>query len=556
MSAMQIDRLNREFGKVDHLQGNEFIDAVLSLLGLSLLCDQDQLHQVPKSGPFIILANHPYGGIDGLILLKLISAIRPEVKLMANFMLKRITQVDDFLIAVNPFEKIGSYSNMGGLRQAMDCLHKGQPLIIFPAGEVSAFRPSLQQVTDKAWHPVVGKLIARAGVPVLPVYFQGNNSVLFNLMGMIHPLLRTARLPAELFNKSGHTIRVQIGRVQQFRDIPYASSDPEKMLNYLRAYTYALATGIRKDKKRLTPAAAHRFKIKPKPIEQAVESSAMVREIGEIGDHMLFESGQYQVYAAPAQVLPTILKEIGRLRELTFRAVGEGTNRSSDLDVFDVYYLHLFIWDRTAVRIVGAYRIGKGDELFYALRKKGFYVAQLFKLDKSFHPLLQQCLELGRSWIRVEYQKRPLPLYLLWKGIMVFVRKNPRYRYLIGPVSISNSFSDFSKSLMVSFIKKYYYDAEIAKGVSPRKKFKPKFAKVDEKGLLGNEASIQFLDRLIAINEQRGVRFPVLLRHYLELNAKIVGFNVDPKFAYCLDGLMVLDLEQVPIAVLEKLSRK
>ena len=237
------------------------------------------------------------------------------------------------------------------------------------------------------------------------------------------------------------------------------------------------------------------------------------------------------------------------------RAIGEGTNKSLDLDGYDIYYSHLFIWDNETKMVVGAYRIGKGDEIFYSYGKEGFYTAELFKIKSQFYPVLKNSLELGRSWIRKEYQQKPLPLFLLWKGILKYLIDNPKYRYLIGPVSISNSFSKFSKSLIVDFIYKNHFDQEMAQMVKPRKKFKVNFSKIDVDILTANNSSLKSLDHLINEIETSHIKVPVLLRQYIALNAKIICFNIDPKFSDCLDGFLVLDLENVPQDMLDKLSK-
>ncbi|MBU1759364.1 MAG: GNAT family N-acetyltransferase, partial [Bacteroidetes bacterium] len=263
----------------------------------------------------------------------------------------------------------------------------------------------------------------------------------------------------------------------------------------------------------------------------------------------------YEVFITPTAHIPNIIKEIGRLREVTFREIGEGTNKPTDLDSYDIYYNHLFIWDLEAKMVVGAYRIGKGDEIYDSFGKKGFYLYELFKIKSQLYPVLRTGLELGRSWIRKEYQQRPLPLFLLWKGILKYLIDNPRYRYLIGPVSISNSFSKFSKSLIVNFIYKNHFDQEMAQMVKPRKKFKVDFSKIDADILTSSSSSFKNLDSLISEIETTHIKVPVLLRQYIALNAKIICFNIDPKFSDCLDGFLVLDLENVPLDMLEKLGK-
>jgi putative hemolysin len=412
-----------------------------------------------------------------------------------------------------------------------------------------------QQVTDRLWHPVVGKIIAKAKVPVVPIYFHGNNGLLFNLLSLIHPALRTAKLPSELFNKHGHTIKLRIGKPINVLEIPDYNNSA-KLLNFLRARTYALGTGLEEEKKIFNPRNLFKIKRLPSDIVPEIDSATLEKEITPLREnYKVWTEKNYEVFIVPTSVIPNVIREIGRLREVTFREIGEGTNKSIDLDEYDIYYNHLFIWDFEAKMIVGAYRIGLGDEIFYSVGKKGFYITELFKLKTQFTPVLRKSLELGRSWIRKEYQTKPLPLFLLWKGILKFLIDNPRYRYLIGPVSISNSFSKFSKSLIVDYINRNHFDHELAQYVKPRKKFKVDFSSIDTDVLMAGEDSFKGLDNLISEVETRNMKVPVLLRQYIALNAKIISFNIDPKFADCLDGFLVLDLEQVPQDILDKLGK-
>ena len=555
MEVMKINQVNELFAQAQPKQGPEFVDAILKGCGVEIEFDERELRNIPKEGSFIAIANHPYGGIEGMVLLKILCMVRPDAKIMANFLLKKIPNLSDYFVAVNPFENIEHSSSISGLKTTMELLASGTPIGIFPAGEVSTFKLEKQEVTDRMWHPVVGKLIAKSKVPVVPIYFHGNNGVLFNLLSMIHPALRTAKLPSELFNKQGHTIKLRIGKPIQVEDIPdYYNAT--KLLNFLRAKTYALGAGLDEDKKIFNPR--NLFKIKKLPAAIAAETSATVleKEVEPLREHYkVWTEKNYEVFIAPTASIPNIIREIGRLRELTFREIGEGTNKSSDLDEYDIYYHHLFIWDTDAKLIVGAYRIGLGDEIFYSLGKKGFYVAELFKIKEQFTPTLKKSLELGRSFIRKEYQQKPLPLFLLWKGILKYLIDNPRYRYLIGPVSISNTFSNFSKSLIVDYINRNHFDHEMAQYVRPRKKFKVDFSSVDTDILMAGEDSFKGLDNLISEVETNTMKVPVLLRQYIALNAKIICFNIDPKFADCLDGFLVLDLQKVPQDILEKLGK-
>jgi putative hemolysin len=555
MEVMKINQVNKLFAQAQPKQGPDFVDAILEGCGVSIEFDERELKNIPKEGSFIAIANHPYGGIEGMVLLKMLCMVRPDAKVMANFLLKKIPNLADYFVAVNPFENIDHSSSISGLKNTLELLGNGTPIGIFPAGEVSTFKVDKQQVTDRMWHPVVGKIISKAKVPVVPIYFHGNNGLLFNLLSMIHPALRTAKLPSELFNKQGHTIKLRIGKPINVEDIPDANN-PTKLLNFLRARTYALGTGLEEEKKIFNPRNLFKIRKEAEDIAPEIPSSILEKEVEPLREnYRVWIEKNYEVFIVPTSTIPNIIREIGRLREVTFREIGEGTNKSVDLDEYDIYYNHLFIWDTDAKVIVGAYRIGLGDEIFYSFGKKGFYVAELFKIKEQFTPVLRKSLELGRSFIRKEYQQKPLPLFLLWKGILKYLIDNPRYRYLIGPVSISNSFSKFSKSLIVDYINRNHFDDELAQYVRPRKKFRVDFSSIDTDLLMAGEDSFKGLDNLISEVETRNMKVPVLLRQYIALNAKIICFNIDPKFADCLDGFLVLDLQKVPQDILEKLGK-
>jgi putative hemolysin len=555
MEVMKINQVNELFAQAQHKHGIEFIDAILAGCGVEIEFDERDLKNIPKTGGFIAIANHPYGGIEGMVLLKILLTVRADAKLMANFLLKKIPNLSDYFVAVNPFENIEHSSSISGLKNTLEMLSQGTPIGIFPAGEVSTFKLETQEVTDRMWHPVVGKIIAKARVPVVPIYFHGNNGLLFNLLSLIHPALRTAKLPSELFNKQGHTIKLRIGKPIYMAEHPEYNNST-KLLNFLRARTYALGAGLDEEKKLFNPRNLFKIKKLPEAFEPEISGDILEKEVEPLRDsHRVWQEKNYEVFIVPTAGIPKIIREIGRLREITFREIGEGTNKSIDLDEYDIYYNHLFIWDTDAKLVVGAYRIGLGDEIFYSLGKNGFYIAKLFKVKAQLIPVLRKSIELGRSFIRKEYQQKPLPLFLLWKAIFKFMMDNPRYRYMIGPVSISNSFSKFSKSLIVDYINRNHFDHEMAQYVKPRRKFKVDFSKIDTDMLLAGEESFKTLDDIISEVETRSMKVPVLLRQYIAMNANIICFNIDPKFADCLDGFLVLDFQKVPREMLDKLAK-
>jgi putative hemolysin len=545
MKVLKLGKVNEVYETSAAFKGAAFAESIIKQLGIEYEFSEEDLQHIPKDEPFIVVSNHPYGGIDGLILLSLISKVRPDFKLMANYLLQQLYPIQEQLVSVNPFdksEKLGM--NISGLKKCLQLLHDGFPVGIFPAGEVSSLKLSTLKISDKMWSPVVGKIIMKAGVKVVPVYFSGHNSVVFNLLGLVHPSLRTAKLPSELFNKKNEKVKVRIGKAVSIKTVK-EFNDPNDLLRFLRAKTYSLGSGL--DVKKYFDFK-HVFPQVPETIIEETPTEKLVEDIRHIEPNdLLFQQGEFKVFISGAKQIPNILREISRLREISFREVGEGTHKSFDSDEFDVHYKHLFIWDDVAHKIVGAYRIGLGDVLYRRYKKKGFYLNELFKISKDFVPYLKNSLELGRSFIVSDYQRKPLSLMLLWKGVNAFLAKeNYRYSYLIGPVSISNSFSNLSKDLLVDYISKNHFDKNLSALVTPRNKYKYKF-KGEAKELLNmpNE-DIKVLDGLIADIETTNMRIPVLLKKYLKQNAKIIAFNVDPKFNNSLDGFLIMKVDEVP----------
>src|SRR5580692_3110950 len=303
MELMKINEVNKLFAQAQPKQGPEFVDAILAGCGVDIEFDERELKNIPKDGSFIAIANHPYGGIEGMVLLKILCMVRPDAKLMANFLLKKIPNLSDYFVAVNPFENIEHSSSISGLKNTMELLANGTPIGIFPAGEVSTFKLDKQEVTDRMWHPVVGKIIAKAGLPVVPIYFHGNNGLLFNLLSMIHPTLRTAKLPSELFNKQGHTIKLRIGKPINIEDVPdFVNS--AKLLNYLRARTYALGSGLDEEKKIFNPRNLFKIKKKPAAVVQEISTEALEKDITPLRqDYRVWVEKNYEVFIVPTSLI-------------------------------------------------------------------------------------------------------------------------------------------------------------------------------------------------------------------------------------------------------------
>jgi putative hemolysin len=555
MYVFRFQKLNDLYTTIYQKSGIEFIDAMIEILQLKIGYDNRELRRIPEKGPVIVVANHPLGGLDGLLLIKLVSEVRKDLKIVAGPLLKKIEPVADFFIETNPFENhiSGKDTTFSGLKEAVQQLKNGGVLCIFPAGETPTYDPS-HVITDNIWRYPVMKFIKKVDAPVVPVLFKANYSRLYKIFCTIHPRLKDLRFPSEILGKRFKNIRVRIGN-------PIRQADQDKFCDvyqfgrYLRAKTYCMATPV--EVKRFF---SHTLKPvqKPDKIVDAIDGQIILKEIQEIrSGYLLFRLKEYCVFCAPAANIPNILLEIGRLREITFREVGEGSLQSLDVDEYDLYYRQMFIWDENASKIVGAYRIGMGREIMQQYGKRGFYLHSLFRLHDDISGILNQSLELGRSFVVKEYQRKPMSLFLLWKGILYFILKNPEYRFLMGPVSISNNYAKISKELIIKFIMANHFDWKIAQKIRPRNSYKFRTENPDLKVLMETmEHDINKLDKIIGDVDALNSGLPVLLKKYIKLNARIAGFNVDPKFNNCLDGLIILDIYDVPRNIIESLSKE
>lgn len=548
MLVTKITTINRFYDWHKNLEGREFLDAILEHYEINFEIPEEDLKRLPKEGPYITISNHPLGGIDGVLLLKLMLKERADFKIIANFLLHRIEPLKPFIMPVNPFETHkDAKSSVMGFKTALKHLQDGHPLGIFPAGEVSTYRDG-KLVVDRPWEEAVLKLIRKAEVPVVPIYFHAKNSRLFYRLSKINDVFRTAKLPSELTSQSRRPIKVRIGQ-----PISVAAQKEETTLEdfteLLRKKTYLLANVF--EKGRLFDKVPTSLKIPktPKKIASAVRPEVLLGEIDRLRekDLRLLQSKNYEVFLAQEKDMPFLLKEIGRQREITFREVGEGTNNAIDLDVFDSYYHHLFLWDNDQKEVVGAYRMGLGSQIFPKYGIDGFYLQDLFGFEPELFDMMEKSIEMGRAYIMSQYQQKPMPLFLLWKGIVHTTLRYPEHKYLIGGVSISNQFSNFSKSLMIEFMKSHYWDPYVAQYIRPKKEFKVKLKDADKEFVFDEtQSDLNKFDRLIEEVEPGSLRLPVLIKKYIKQNAKVVAFNVDPLFNNSVDGLMYIKIADLP----------
>lgn len=549
MDILRISDVNEVYEKFEELKGMEFIDALLDEFKVEFDYYAEELKRIPKEGPFITVSNHPLGGIDGIILIKLIEQVRPDYKVMANFLLQKVEPLKDYFIGVNPFENKDLKSSYSGVKASIDHLREGKPLGIFPAGEVSTYKFEEGKIRDKPWEESIMKMIQKMEVPVVPIYFKARNSAFFYLLSLLHPTLRTAKLPSELRNQKNKSIRIRVGRQISVKE-QAGYPDIEHYTAFLRQRTYLLSQALSPSKK-LFPI--HR-PVDAQEIIPPVAPHLIQKEIEELrgSEAYLFSQKNYDLFISPSRQIQYILKEIGRLREITFREVGEGSNLPLDLDEYDYHYEHLILWDNEEKQIAGAYRLGLGNEIFKKFGIKGFYVASLFKVDEYAYEMFSQSLEMGRAFIVKSQQQKPLPLFLLWKGIVQVILRHPELKYITGCASISNSFSRFSKSLMVEYLIQHYGDEELAYHIRPRKPFKPKLEeKYRQLVFESSHDDLNKFDRIIEEIEPGDMRFPILIKKYLKQNSRIVCFNVDPLFNDSLDGFMYIKIEDLPEGTLE-----
>ncbi len=546
--------MNSAHDRLSHLGADAFVDAVFALLGVRLEIAQEDLARIPKEGPFIVVSNHPFGVLDALALVRQVQQVRPDFKLGVDSAMDKTPAMADSLCAVSESRRHGrSVPLLSGWRAASEHLTKGGGFGVFPAGRVSGFQRSSRMVVDGKWSTSVVGWMEHQRVPIVPVYIDGANSPLFQLLGLIHPALRSLRMAAELRNKKGHVLRMRVGKPLLQRDLT-GFAGKEQLARFLRAKSYALGTAqdVRKEYFR-----TFRFPKKAEDIAPPVAREILEGEVAALESRRLFSHSNLEVYLAPAASIPMLLQEIGRCRELTFRAVGEGTNRSLDLDEYDLYYQHLILWDAGSGQLAGAYRIGEGWLIMERYGVRGFYTHSLFRMRKGFHPVLRSSVELGRSFIHPDYQRQRMPLFLLWKGILTVLIQSPEARYILGPVTISSDYQKFSRALIMAFVKRHAWDVHWSEFIRPRKRFAFEEKRVDSEALLdGAQADVKRLDRILADIEPSNAVAPVLLKKYLHQNARILGFNRDPKFNDALDGLMLLDVNDLPEETVENLQQE
>jgi putative hemolysin len=532
----EIDRMTREveFGDASV----PYMRRVLAATRTEPRADPTEVARVPAKGSTLVVCNHPLGGADSIALLALMLERRPDTRILANSMLACFPFARESMILVDPFGgRDAARRNAAAIRQAIEWLREGHLLIAFPAGEVSAVHWGKWSPCDPPWSTIPARMAIAAGASIVPAWCEGTNRPLFHAAGLVHPRLRTALLPNEFLARRGTPVEFRFGR--PVRASETAGLDAEGLTRLMRGRSELLRKSEITTRPSTDVAQAPIAPMAATADEFAAEFAALPKE------DLLFNEGSYAVYATKAARVPKVMYEIGRLREIAFRAVGEGSGKPCDTDRFDETYTQIIVWNKDAREIVGGYRAGPVSEVTRDVGIAGLYTSTLFDFSPRIVSELSNAVELGRSFVRVEYQRQPLPLSLLWKGIGVFMFTRG-YQQMFGPVSISNDYTSMSKELIMEFLERHRLAKPFAPLVRPKHppERRPIESWSDTERTLAT-ADLTNVDRLVDEIERGQRAIPVLLRQYLRLNARLLAFNVDAEFGDVVDALMIVDLLQI-----------
>jgi putative hemolysin len=559
-----VDKVRELYRRVQQSPEGFGLEKLLMEMRVDLRVDAADTARIPATGPVVVVANHPFGMLDGAVLAVLLTRVRPDVKVMTNYLLSDVPELAQHCISVNPFQNEPFLTdraasarsidvNRRALREALSWLQKGGMLAIFPAGEVSTWQFPHAQIADPVWNDTAVRLIRRTGASALPVYFCGRNSMSFHLFGMIHPRLRTAFLLQEFLHQEGRTVEVRVGG-EISADSVAGIAENREAIEYLRWRTYLLARRSRPEKSWPVSVRSKFTETVQQPVAPAEPAELLAAELsGLTPDRCLTQNGDLAVYLVKANETPRMLQELGRLREVTFRLAGEGTGKRRDLDRFDRYYWHVLLWNKTKRELVGAYRAGNTAEILAQHGVRGLYTSTCFRYDPQLFEKLGPALELGRSFVRPGYQRQYAPLLLLWKGIARLLATHAETPVLFGAVSISNDYSKASREMIYRFFEARIQEDELAGMIEPRRPFRPTRLRPWDCRAMGHALrDLEDLSQPITDVETDGKGLPILLRQYAKIGGKLLGFNVDKKFSNVLDGLVVVDLRKTAPAMLER----
>jgi len=522
------DKINSFLEENKHLDGFEFVEAVLDYFKFDFSYSSNDIENIPSSGRVVIISNHPLGALDALCLLKLISKVRKDVKIVANDFLADIKAMDSLFIKVDNFKNNQSKK---AIKQIYDALENEEVVVMFPAGEVSRISPT--GVKDGKWQKGFLKFAQKTQSPILPILVDAKNSKLFYTLSILNKTFSTILLSDEMFKQRDKNVNIKIGKIISNEDIIPKNIDKNDVVNIYKRHLYSLKKG-KKTFFQTQNAIAHSESIQF--IKKELKNSTV---LGKTNDGKIIYLYNYTPDSA-------ILKEIGRLREISFRKVNEGVNKKRDIDKYDKYYQHIILWDEEELDIVGSYRIGNAKEIYEKYGFDGFYTNTLFKFRDNFKPYLEDSIELGRSFVQPKYWGSRALDYL-WFGIGAYLKANPQIKYMYGPVSLSANLPPIAQDLIVGFYK-YYYTPKTT-FIKEIEKFTYNFEYDDELNIVSD---LSYKDNLKMLkNSLKAIDccIPTLYKQYSELceegGVEFHGFNVDPNFSNCIDGFILVHVNKI-----------
>ena len=522
------DKINEFLENNKHLDGFEFVEAVLDYFKFDFSYASNDIENIPSTGRVVIISNHPLGALDALSLLKLISKVRKDVKIVANDFLTDIKSLDSLLIKINNYK---SKQSKEAIFDVYKALEEEQAVVIFPAGEVSRISPI--GVKDGFWQKGFLKFAVKTNSPILPILVDAKNSKLFYTLSILNKTFSTIFLSDEMFKQKDKNVNIKIGQLISNKDILPKNITKNNLIKLYKKHLY----GLKKGKKtffQTQKAIAHKDNI-----QLIKKELKKVEVLGKTNDGKII-----YLYKYSSESL--ILNEIGRLREISFRKVNEGINQKRDIDKFDKYYQHIILWDDEELEIVGAYRVGNSKKIYETYGYDGFYSHTLFKFQREFNPYLENSIELGRSFVQPKYWGSRALDYL-WFGIGAYLKANPNIKYMYGPVSLSSSLPQIAQDLIIGFYSHYFYPEK--KLVKERKKFSYTFEQEDEISICPFQNYKEDLKLLKNSLKAIDIRIPTLYKQYGELceNGGVTfhGFNIDPSFSNCIDGFILVDITKM-----------
>ncbi|TMN71369.1 GNAT family N-acetyltransferase [Pseudoalteromonas sp. S1727] len=512
-----------------HLQGIEFVEQVLDELDFDTRYKPKQIEHIPSEGKLVIVANHPIGSLDALALIKVLSGVRKDLKVVANRMLMSVTPMHSLLLPVDNLSGTSKKQELSNIHQH---LREEGAILIFPAGEVSRLSPT--GIKDCKWNSGFLRIAKKANCAILPIFIKAKNSPLFYGTSMIYKPLASLLLVKEMFKQRQKSLEFEIGASIPPESYLIENLKDKEIVNLIRKQLYLLTSKKTLPLKTQTPIATSECR---KELKKAIEQC---KQLGTTHDGM-------QIYLYQYQGSSPIFRELGRLREISFRTVGEGSGKRRDIDKYDMDYQHLVLWDSSQLELVGAYRLACAQEIINKHGRKGLYTDSLFSYSDEMTPYFEAGIELGRSFVQPKYWGRK-SLDYLWYGIGAFVKNYPQYRYLYGAVSVSNALPEQAKALLVHYYQHYYgAKQQIA---TPNNEFKLTEQQLKQCQTLfsGDDVKEDFVE-LKHILANIGAQVPTLFKQYTELcepgGVQFLSFSVDPEFNNCIDGLVLVDLEKV-----------